>query len=157
MDRVFETTFLVIFPTLTRMEAAKSLNCCVVCTIKLFSKSKRLYKRLRVLHCDCLGDQCRWCYLWRMQEACRRAQTNRIVYFYRVIAISSYRWSFDVITFLLAFFRASTVLLVLSTSNFSEKFDTTRKSSRTFVNSRDHMIEWSEVYLCLKSFFWRES
>ena len=70
------------------------------CGRKLFSKCKRLYKRLRVVSCDCLGDRCRWCYFWRMQVACRRAQTNWIVYFYRVIALSSYWWSYEVLTFL---------------------------------------------------------
>ena len=44
-------------------------------------------------------DRCRWCCLWRMQEACRRAQTYWKVYFYHVIAISSYCWSFEVLTF----------------------------------------------------------
>ena len=48
---------------------------------KEFILKKGLYKRLRVFSCDCLGDGCRWCYLRRMQEACRRAQTNWIVTF----------------------------------------------------------------------------
>ena len=67
---------------------------------EVISKCKRLYKRLRVVSCDCLGDRCRWCYFWRMPVACRRAQTNWIVYFYSVIALSSYRWSFEVLAFL---------------------------------------------------------
>ena len=79
-------------------------------------KKQRLYKRLRVLSCNCLGDRCGWCYLWRMQEACRRALINWMVYFYRVIAISSYRWSFEVLTFLWAFFRAPSILLLQCTS-----------------------------------------
>ena len=78
-----------------------------MCGRKLFSKWKRLYKQFWVLSCNCLGNQCIWCYFWRMQVACRRAQTNWIVYFYRVIALSSYRWSFEVLASLYAFFRAS--------------------------------------------------
>ena len=74
---------------------------------EVISKWKRLYKQFRVLSCNCLGDWCIWCYFWRMQVACRRAQTNWIVYFYRVIALSSYRWSFEVLAFRYAFFRAS--------------------------------------------------
>ena len=74
---------------------------------EVISKWKRLYKQFRVLSCNCLGDWCIWCYFWRMQVACRRAQTNWIVYFYRVIALSSYRWAFEVLAFLYAFFRAS--------------------------------------------------
>ena len=92
-----------------------------MCGRKLFSNNKRLHKRLRVFSFDCLGDRCRLCYLWRMQGACRRAQTNWLVCFDRVIAISSYPWSFEVFTFLWAFFRASTVLLVQCTSNFNQK------------------------------------
>ena len=57
-----------------------------------------------------------------MQEACRRAQTYWIVYFYNVVAISSYRWSFEVLTFLRALCRASTVLLVQCTCNLRKKF-----------------------------------
>ena len=34
-------------------------------------------------------DWCRWCCLWRMQEACRRAQTYWIVYFYHVTWLTS--------------------------------------------------------------------
>ena len=60
----------------------------------------RMQKIVRVLSRDCLGDRWRWCYFWRMQVACRRVQKNWIVYFYRVIAISSYRWSFEVLAFL---------------------------------------------------------
>ena len=78
-----------------------------MCGRKLFSKWKRLYKQFRVLSCNCLGDRCIWCYFWRMQVACRRAQTNWIVYFYHVIALSSYQWSFEVLASLYAFFRAS--------------------------------------------------
>ena len=74
---------------------------------EVISKWKRLYKQFRVLSCNCLADWCIWCYFWRMQVACRRAQTNWIVYFYRVIALSSYRWAFEVLAFLYAFFRAS--------------------------------------------------
>ena len=102
-------------------------------------KNERLYKRLQVLSCDCLGVRCRWYYLWRMQEACRRAQTNWIVYFYWVIAISSYRWSFEVLTFLWAFFRAPTVLLVQCTSNYSEK------------------LKFTKVHVFSKVSFWHES
>ena len=97
------------------MEATKSSNCCVVCGRKLFWKKDCTNYFFRVFSCDFLGDGCRWCYLRRMQEACRRAQTNWIVTFYRVIAISS--WSFEVLTFLWAFFRALTVLLVQCASN----------------------------------------
>ena len=100
------------------MEAAKSSNCYVVCG-KSYFEQKDFTNDFEFFSCDCLGDRCRWCYLWRMQEAYRRAQTNWIVTFYRVIAISSYRWSFEVLTFLWAFFRALTVLLVQCTSNFS--------------------------------------
>ena len=100
-----------------------------MCGRKLFSKSKRLHKRLRVFSCDCLGDRCRWCYLWRMQGACRRVQTNWIVCFDRVIAISSY------LTFLWAFFRASTVLLMQCTSNFNQK------------------LKFTEVYVSFQKFF----
>ena len=92
-----------------------------MCGRKLFSKSKRLYERLRVWSCNCLGNRCRY-YLWRMQEACRRALINWMVYFYRVIAISSYPWSFEVLTFLWAFFRAQTVLLLQCTSILVKKF-----------------------------------
>ena len=60
----------------------------------------KMQKIVRVLSCDCQGDRCRWCYFWRMQVACRRAQKNWIVYFYLVIAITSYRWSFEVLAFL---------------------------------------------------------
>ena len=67
---------------------------------EVISKCKRLYKRLRVVSCDCLGDRCRWCYFLMMQVACRRAQTNWIVFFYRVIALSSYWRSFGGLTFL---------------------------------------------------------
>ena len=96
---------------------------------KLFSKSKRLHKRLRVFSCDCLGDRCRWCYLWRMQGACRRVQTNWLECFDIVIAISSY------LTFLWAFFRASTVLLMQCTSNFNQK------------------LKFTEVYVSFQIFF----
>ena len=94
-----------------------------MCGRKLFSKSKILHKRLWVLSCDCLGD--RWRYLWRVQGACWRAQTNWIIYFYRVIAISSYRWSFEVLPYLWMFFRASTVLLVQCASYFNQKLEFT--------------------------------
>ena len=89
-------------------------------------KKQRLYKRLRVLSCNCLGDRCGWCYLWRMQEACRRALINWMVYFYRVIAISSYRWSFEVLTFLWAFFRAPSILLLQRTSILAKKLKFTK-------------------------------
>ena len=42
---------------------------------EVISKCKRLYKRLRVVSCDCLGDRCRY-YFWRMQVACRRAKNK---------------------------------------------------------------------------------
>ena len=83
---------------------------------KLFTKSKWLYKQLQILSCNCLGDRCRLCYLWRMQEACQRALINCMVCFYSVIAISSYRWSFEVLTFLWVLFSTSTVLLLHCTS-----------------------------------------
>ena len=66
-------------------------------------------------------DRCRWCCLWRMQEACRRAKTYWIVYFYHVIAISSYCWSFEVLTFPWAFCWLSTLLLVQWNYNLSQK------------------------------------
>ena len=108
-----------------------------MCGRKWFSKGKRLYNRLRALFYGCLGDRYRWCYWWRMQEACRRAQTYRIAHFYRVIAISNYPWSFEVLTFLWEFCRASAVLLVQFICNFTEKL---------------------KVYIslfCLKSFFFK--
>ena len=117
------------------MEAAKSWNYCVMCGRKLFSKCKWLYKRLRVLSCDCLGDRCRWFYFWRTQVACRRAQTNWILYFYGVIAVSSYRWSFEVLAFLWVFFRVWTVLLVQCTSNFGKN------------------LKFTEVYVLFQKFF----
>ena len=40
-----------------------------MCGRKLFSKSKDCTNDFE--SCDCLGDRCRRCYLWRMQEACR--------------------------------------------------------------------------------------
>ena len=73
------------FSPVTYMEGSKSWNCCVVCERKWFSRSKRLYRWLRVLSYDCLGDQWRWCYLWKMQEVCRKAQTYWMVYFYLVV------------------------------------------------------------------------
>ena len=82
---------------------------------------------------------CRWCCFWRMQEACGRAQTYCMVHFYPVIAFSSYSWSFEVLTFLWAFWRASTRLLVQCTDNFSEK------------------LKFTEVCFVSKVFFWHES
>ena len=88
----------------------------MVCGRKLFSENKRLYNRLRVLLYDFWGDRCR-CYLWRVQEACRRAQTYLIVYFYlKFPLIISYT------QFPVSVCRASTVLLVQCTCNFGEKF-----------------------------------
>ena len=81
----------------------------------------KMQKIVRVLSCDCLGDRCRWCYFWRMQEAFRRVLINWMVYFYRPVAISSYCWSFEVLTFLWAFLRAPTVLLMQCTSISAEK------------------------------------
>ena len=78
---------------------------------------------------------CRWCCFWRMQEACRRAQTYCMVHFYHVIAFSSYSWSFEVVTFLRAFWRAFTQLLVQGTYNFSKK------------------LKFTEVCFVLKVFF----
>ena len=83
--------------------------------------------------------QYRWCCFWRMQEACGRAQTYCMVHFYPVIAFSSYSWSFEVLTFLWAFWRASTWLLVRFTYNFSEK------------------LKFTEVCFVSKVFFWHES
>ena len=74
-----------------------------------------------------------------MQEACQRAQTNWIVHFYHVIAFSSYRWSFEVLTFLWAFPEPSTLLLVQCTPNVSEK------------------LKFIQVYVLFQKFFWRES
>ena len=80
-------------------------------------------------------NRCRWCCFWRMQEACGRAQTYCMVHFYPVIAFSSYSWSFEVVTFLRAFWRAFTQLLVQGTYNFSEK------------------LKFTEVCFVLKVFF----
>ena len=67
-------------------------------------------------------DRCRWCCLWRMQEACRRAQKYWIVYFYHITAISSqYCWSFEVLTFPRECCRLSTLLLVQWNYNLSQK------------------------------------
>ena len=86
------------------------------------------------------SNRCRWCCFWRMQEACGRAQTYCMVHFYLVIAFSSYSWSFEVVTFLWAFWRASTLLLVQCTYNFSKK------------------LKFTEVCFVLKVFFfWHES
>ena len=99
--------------------SSKVLNYCVMCGRKLFSKCKRLYKRLWVVSCDCLGDRCRWCYFWRMQMACPRAQ-NKLD---SILLLCHYslKWSFEVLAFLLGFFRASTAQLVQCTSNFGKK------------------------------------
>ena len=86
------------------------------------------------------SNRCRWCCFWRMQEACGRAQMYCMVHFYLVIAFSSYSWSFEVVTFLWAFWRASTLLLVQCTYNFSKK------------------LKFTEVCFVLKVFFfWHES
>ena len=105
-----------------------------MCGRKLFSKSKRLHKRLRVFSCDCLGD--RWCYFWRIQGACRRVQTNWLVCFDRVIAISSY------LTFLWVFFRDSTVLLMQCTSNFTQKL----KFTEVYVSfQKIFFLTWTTI------------
>ena len=111
-----------------------------MCGRKLFSKCKRLYKRLRVVPCDCLGDRCRWCYFWKMQVACRRAQSklDRILLsFHCSLKLSVIIWSTRLpVCF---FFRASTVLLVQCTSNFGKK------------------LKFTEVYVLFQKFFWYES
>ena len=74
-----------------------------------------------------------------MQETCGGVQTYYMVHFYHVIAISSYCWSFEVLTFLWVFCRASTLLLVQCTYNFSKK------------------LKFTEVCFVSKFFFWHES
>ena len=71
---------------------------------------------------DVICEGCNW-------GACRRVQTNWLVCFDRVIAISSY------LTFLWAFYRASTVLLMQCTSKFNQK------------------LKFTEVYVSFQKFF----
>ena len=79
-----------------------------------------------------------------MQEACRRAQTYCIVHFYHVIAFSSYSWSFEVLTFLWAFYRASTHLLVQCTYNFCKKLKFTEVCFESFFFDMNHnWILWT--------------
>ena len=72
------------------------------------------------------------------REACRRVQTSWIVTFYRVIAFSSYRWSFEVLTFLWAFFRALTLLLTQYTSSFSGKL----KFTQVYILFQKCFLTW---------------
>ena len=55
-------------------------------------------------------------------EGCKRpVEEHLLVYFYRFIAMSSYRWSFEVPNFLWAFFSAPTVPLLQCTSILAKK------------------------------------
>ena len=69
VGRVFKTTFLVIFPLWNLDGSGKVLK--LLCNVwkEVIFKSKDCTNDFE--SCDCLGDRCRRCYLWRMQEACR--------------------------------------------------------------------------------------
>ena len=65
MVGVFETTFLLIFSSVTKMEEAKSCNDCVMCGWKLFSKCKRLFESCLVIVWaidvdDIIFEGCKW-------------------------------------------------------------------------------------------------
>ena len=83
-----------------------------------------------------------------MQQACWRAQTYFRVYFYRVLGISSYHWSFEILTFMWAFCRASTLLFVQCINNFWQKklkFTKVCFVSKVFFDMNHNRILWFNI------------